>query len=256
MNSDNLKIKNEIERYVRDMSFIIKKTHRVSIALTIVSKCLLDHDPFKNKLRGIASELVSHTATFHKKGSLDKEIAFDNIEDQLLLAETYLFTLWSVGEISEKNYSLVSGAIRFIVAELKKNTSPYGEKTTSFGGAGTGGRALVDESWMSEFGGGKSDTTPSPEVKMSDRKQSSDKGVSYTPSIKTEPHSTSNEKTQRINKIMSFIKDKGEVGIKDIMSLIPDVAGKTLQRDLQYLIDNSQIRREGDKRWTRYMSLR
>jgi hypothetical protein len=59
-------------------------------------------------------------------------------------------------------------------------------------------------------------------------------------------------KTDRKTQIISIIKEKGEVTIKDISSLIKDCSEKTIQRELMSLLNERQIKRTGDRRWSRY----
>lgn len=56
----------------------------------------------------------------------------------------------------------------------------------------------------------------------------------------------------RSDRIMSIIKEKGQVTIKDISTAITDVSEKTIQRELMSLISNGQISKTGERRWSRY----
>ena len=52
--------------------------------------------------------------------------------------------------------------------------------------------------------------------------------------------------------ILEFISSKGQVNIKDISSVIKDCSEKTIQRDLNDMIEKSLIKREGKRRWSTY----
>jgi len=56
-------------------------------------------------------------------------------------------------------------------------------------------------------------------------------------------------------RILTIIEAKGEVGVKDISSIIKDVSEKTIQRELNDMIDEGQIIREGERRWSKYKIL-
>ena len=58
-------------------------------------------------------------------------------------------------------------------------------------------------------------------------------------------------KQERIDKIISLIKDKREVSIKDISTAF-SCSEKTVQREMNYLISKGQIKKFGAKRWSRY----
>ena len=59
-------------------------------------------------------------------------------------------------------------------------------------------------------------------------------------------------KNDRRESILSLIKDKKEVTIKDISSRISDCSEKTIQRELIALIKDKVIEKAGEKRWSRY----
>lgn len=53
-------------------------------------------------------------------------------------------------------------------------------------------------------------------------------------------------------RIMTVIEAKEEVSIKDITDIITDVSEKTIQRELNAMIEDNLIKRIGQKRWSRY----
>jgi len=59
-------------------------------------------------------------------------------------------------------------------------------------------------------------------------------------------------KNKRKETIIGLIKDKKEVTIKDITSSIKDFSEKTLQRDLVSLVKEGVLKREGERRWSKY----
>lgn len=56
----------------------------------------------------------------------------------------------------------------------------------------------------------------------------------------------------RRDTIVSFIKDKGRVSIKDVASVVTDVSEKTLQRELLSLVDEGELLKVGERRWSTY----
>ena len=60
------------------------------------------------------------------------------------------------------------------------------------------------------------------------------------------------DKKERRDAIMRTIRSKGQVTIKDISEHITGVSEKTIQRDLQELIQHGVLIREGEKRWAVY----
>lgn len=60
------------------------------------------------------------------------------------------------------------------------------------------------------------------------------------------------DKKERRDSIMRTIRSKGQVTIKDISENIKGISEKTIQRDLQELIQHGVLIREGEKRWAVY----
>ena len=69
--------------------------------------------------------------------------------------------------------------------------------------------------------------------------------------IPTKPFSGEDKKERR-DAIMKTIRSKGQVTIKDISENIRGCSEKTIQRDLQELIQHGVLIREGEKRWAVY----
>jgi DNA-binding transcriptional ArsR family regulator len=56
----------------------------------------------------------------------------------------------------------------------------------------------------------------------------------------------------RRDRVLSIIKDKGQVTIKDVSTAITDVSEKTIQRVLTSLVAEGAVLKEGERRWSRY----
>jgi len=59
-------------------------------------------------------------------------------------------------------------------------------------------------------------------------------------------------KSDRRDSILSVLRSKGPVYIKDISTVIRDVSEKTIQRELQALVEEGAVTRTGERRWTSY----
>jgi len=59
-------------------------------------------------------------------------------------------------------------------------------------------------------------------------------------------------KDGRRAKILGLLKKKKEVTIKDVSSVIADCSDKTIQRELSSMVKENVLKKEGEKRWSRY----
>jgi hypothetical protein len=60
------------------------------------------------------------------------------------------------------------------------------------------------------------------------------------------------EAPQRKDRIRTILVEKGQVSIKDISDIIKDVSEKSIQRDLNELIETGAVVRIGERRWSTY----
>jgi len=59
-------------------------------------------------------------------------------------------------------------------------------------------------------------------------------------------------KKDRKDKILNLLKKKKEVTIKDVSSIVVGCSDKTIQRELSALVKENVLKKEGEKRWSRY----
>ncbi|MBX4195716.1 hypothetical protein KW796_02040 [Candidatus Parcubacteria bacterium] len=60
------------------------------------------------------------------------------------------------------------------------------------------------------------------------------------------------KKNSRQNVILSVLRKKKEIMIKDVSPLIEGVSEKTIQRELLAMVSSGILKKEGEKRWSRY----
>ncbi len=64
------------------------------------------------------------------------------------------------------------------------------------------------------------------------------------------------DRLNRKTSILNFIKQNKEAQIKDILTYIGDCSEKTIQRELNELIKDGLLKKEGDRRWSKYSLLK
>lgn len=70
-----------------------------------------------------------------------------------------------------------------------------------------------------------------------------------SPVSSTPTKSNDNDRRERIKVVLGA---KGEATIKDISDIITDVSSKTIQRELNAMIGDNLIKRQGERRWSKY----
>lgn len=74
--------------------------------------------------------------------------------------------------------------------------------------------------------------------------------------ISTDAYLVHSQMTDRAERIKTVLEAKPQATIKDIAEVITDVSEKTIQRELNSLIEKGQVVREGERRWSRYSVLK
>lgn len=70
--------------------------------------------------------------------------------------------------------------------------------------------------------------------------------------ISTDAYLVYSQLTDRAERIKTVLEAKPQASIKDIAEVITDVSEKTIQRELNSLIEKGQVIREGERRWSKY----
>lgn len=70
--------------------------------------------------------------------------------------------------------------------------------------------------------------------------------------ISSDAYMVYSQLTDRAERIKTVLEAKPQATIKDVAEIITDVSEKTIQRELNSLIEKGQVVREGERRWSRY----
>ncbi len=226
--------------------YIFKKTEKITSAVYLVSGLLKDDEPLKWELRDKGMDLIS--SSFGAASSIpgDKNAVIQSLFTAALETLSLLNVAKISNLISDMNHKLLVREIDQIVAMLRDKLAQNAENagyilsesffktpdlyTTGFRGQGV--RNVVTEGGVNG---------------MSNRHKSL---VNKDFPI---GHSYAEEKKNlRQETIINLMKGQQSVSIKDLSKNINDCSEKTIQRELIDMLKKGLIRKEGDRRWSRY----
>lgn len=230
--------------------FANKKTEKLVTALYLVSDCMDTDDALKGKIRLLGVELLSDIYKLSTLSPIEKHeyiaVSLAHIHELL----SFIEIAFTIGFISEMNTNILKKEFMLLVSDLKEKETK--DKHFSF---------TLDEKMF--------DVPPAesyPDIK--DKRTSFNTvparpiGVSFinnkSPIQNIEPRKSNititnlAERKDRSLKILSLVKDKKEVSIKDISLTFTDCSEKTIQRELNTLVSKGQLKKSGLKRWSRY----
>ncbi len=269
--------------------FLFKKTERIVAALYVITGMFPDAEPLKWSIRECGILCMKHTLSFKERSTVhSKEFPSDTLSEIARLLS--LLDLAHIADlISPMNFSVVKRELEIISATIEgkwRVASPPASKPffdESF--FGVTGSIFSDTR-------GKRDEAPMavPFPPTSKEKQNSSLLHSFTDfenlkknqysykghknikdSVLYEKREVEHPKTlivinkgqrkhkhsdelreERKHNIFSVLKEKKSAMIKDFSSVIGGCSEKTIQRLLNDMVRDTVLKREGDRRWSRY----
>lgn len=224
---------NVFEKDIRRV-FIYKKTERLAKALHLVAPAFANSVSLKNRIDTIAIDLVDAAVL----SSMTSRVTLSR---SLLALSSLLSMARTGGLLSSMNAEIIAHEAQVLLQEIASYEEP---------------RLLIDETvTLSDIAKSvsKRESLQSTHAHMVIPKRiaretpSVSKG--HVKDIKDVPDI--NIKDRR-DAIVSVIKNKENVSIKDISTLIRDVSEKTIQRELISLIDAGVVLKHGERRWSTY----
>jgi len=263
---DTFKTKDALCRYV------FLKTEKLTSALYIITDFLSDKEPLKWKLRELALSLVfeANSLTKDKKDFFGisglGRVSFEINNIIILLDVAYVG-----GAVSQMNFEILKQEYQnlsnLINTRLEENSFKRFVSDESLGSY----TALVDNSANHWSQRNEVSTAPSVSfgVHSSNEKNNNNlKAQNKVPlgspmgqkDIKKDTindlyglNSKTEKKSIRKEQIINFLKDKSWTGIMDISKVLPDCGAKTVQRELLDMVSNNILKKQGERRWSKYM---
>lgn len=267
------------------LNFVLKKSEKLVEVLYFITNVLNDKESVKWQIRKKGNELLSDIMSYRTNFYQRKNFARqgDLLKIKITVSEiiSLLSVSFSAGIISKDNFQILeTEMLDFIDLISKKSTGEdngldedyfvlpksallvsdeeIGDKTevssseervyilkdkerfVSKGQEGIKDSNVLDMSFKEEI----KDTK---DLYRTNNKFIKDKITSLKDKINIGKNISSRSKD-----IISIIKNNKEVSIKDISKEMKDCSEKTIQRELMSLIRSGQIKKTGEKRWSRY----
>lgn len=229
--------------------YIFKKTEKITAGLYLVSGLLKDEEPIKWEMRDRGIDLLS--SSFSASNSLpgDKNAVIQSLFTAALETLSLLNVAKISNLISEMNYRLLVKEIDNIVLMLKDRLA---ESAENAGYILSESFFKTPDLFSSGFRlGNKHQYSSSGQNSKSHKNNLGDFHDSKTGI--TKGHDVNNDKkTQRQEIIISTLKNQSNLTIKDFSKIIKDCSEKTIQRELIELVNKGIVKKDGERRWSRY----
>lgn len=211
--------------------YIYKKAERLAKAIHLVAPAFKHSSALHSRVELLSIALVDAAI-------LPPASAREALSRELLALSSVLSIARSTGLLSPMNADLIGREAHLLLEEI----AGYEEPRVSLPESPT--LAELSREAAPVFSAARATPPPFvPSVKTSVSKGQNKGHVSDT----SEPR-----KTGRREAIISVLRTKGPSYIKDLSTVIRDVSEKTIQRELQTLVQEGKVTRTGERRWTTY----
>ncbi len=231
--------------------FIYKKTEKLVVATSLVAGLIKDNEQLSEQLRSKTFELLAHVS----KGLLGKlDISHGDRRRSTALALASiaeLQTLCDVGYFS-KHMSEMNATI------LKKEFAFLYKTIIEEGGSEMGAAAIFSRDFFAEEipefhkGHNKGQNMSFMKHPIHIAQQQLAHGVGRAKEGSAVSSEASGGRLERRHIIIKTIKEKGEVGVNDLLDSLKGVGGKTIQRELLAMVADGVLKKQGERRWSRY----
>lgn len=227
--------------------YIFKKTEKITAALYLVSGLLKDDEPLKWEIRDRGMDLLSSSFTASSSVPGDKNMVIQSLFTAALETISLLNVAKISNLISHMNHAILVREIDHVVTLLRDRLAQNAEnagyilsesffKTADLFSSGfrsEASRTIKDQ--IDIFKGQNN----RPDAQRSNQNNAQSGNVQH-------------KKTQRQQTIVEVLKGQSGLTIKDFSKVIKDCSEKTIQRELLELVDKGIVKKEGERRWSRY----
>lgn len=218
-----------------NFSNLYKKVERLSSGVFLVSSIINDSLELRTKIRHLAIDLISDCSAIKDSTPDNKIKIIAKMGSNLVEMASFVDMACLAGLVSEMNSSILKQEFDLLMKnldELSKYFQGKVEINNDF-------FKLNNDSLMLPDGSSRDSHKQDKQEFIKDNKiKQKDKGI---------------RKEIREKAIIDFVKAKGSVNIKDISRSIKGCSAKTIQRRLISLMNRGIIKREGERRWSRYL---
>ena len=222
--------------------YIFKKTEKITAALYLVSGLLKDDEPIKWELRDRGIDLLSSSFTASSSMPGDKNVVIQSLFTAALETLSLLNVARISNLVSEMNHRLLVREIDNIVGMLRDRLAMSAEKA---------GYVLSESFFKTPdlfTSGFKSDTKNTRGQEPGARSQQDAQEERFSKG----QGGVQQKKSSRQESIINVLKGQSNLTIKDFSKVIKDCSEKTIQRELIELVDKGVVKKEGERRWSRY----
>ncbi len=216
--------------------FLNKKTEKIAAAVYLLTDFIHSTDPLRTELRSVVLELLAESLSNDERSG-----------EKMIRLMRKLNSLLEVGHsanlISDMNSGVFKKELDTLLALVESRFRPSAELIfqDAFFEAALPEAAAVPESGYKG------------QLIKDNKGHSANSGLAQGTEGNKRQYSTPQRKESR-EAVLNYFKKtkKADVSIKDISAVVKDCSEKTIQRELIRLVSQGLVRKDGERRWSKY----
>ncbi|MEI6494700.1 MAG: hypothetical protein WCO03_01405 [bacterium] len=229
-------------------TYVLLKAEKIVSAVYAVTAFLSDSEPLKWKLREASLSLLSELSFLRQRGGVYRGTMLDHAVNHLRSFVSLIDVGLVGGFVSEMNFRILRNECVGLINKIGEMANDNSLERSLMVDMPL---LIAPPSLVPETSANLSYI--SHDLNLKDRKlfnpQSRNTNQSY---VDNSPKVTNHNNTRR-EAIIKFVRGKGWTAIKDIAAAVPDCSVKTVQRELVTLVNDGLLKKQGDRRWSRYL---
>jgi hypothetical protein len=268
--------------FKKDKNFVYahQKIKKLIAAVYMISNYFDENEPIKWSLRKLGMELMRHNIDYRDLALQGAGNAENQIKEKVLEMVSLLEVASFAGLVSSMNLSVLKREFHELLVHIGKSTKAGERNGITVDSHFFNIPEVRDES-EDAIQIQKNESTREKFSNISDTNKNADnksKTILHTDNSSSTKENFQTEGNQRHNNdesvekkgklkdygpvavkknkrqsiIINLLKRKREIMIKDVSPIINDCSEKTIQRELLALVDQGILKKEGERRWTKY----
>ena len=258
-----------------NFDFYLKKTKKITSALHLITNHFDREEPLKWRIRQNATELLRLVSGVRDTSGQILEERRREIAVTIEELSSYLHIAAMSGLVSTENSDLCFNELRSLsegiarASDLRSVESGGAILSSTFfdtgypesgEGQNSARKREGHEDTRAEHDGVVASGASASIARGAAANEETSYSHAYTEGAPAEDHKAAEspkpavqaKKTKRQHTLLRLIRERGEISVGDAASVITECSEKTLQRELQALVRDGILRKEGKRRWTRY----
>jgi hypothetical protein len=245
--------------------FVFQKTEKLVKAVYLLTGLMSEKEPMRDRARELANKMLENALNMS-----DRVWGEETYQKNLLSAIGELSVLFDVAEnakmMSKMNHQIITVELRKLADFIVTSSSNFSSAKIAFEpNIFDGNYNYIPEQTLKAPSAPitnantiKNDPITDTNVSYKGQKESVVENVKNIPTekmsvIKTvAPIKIVKDKNNRQDIILSMLKSGVKLTIKDFAQNIKDCSEKTIQRELLTLVSKGVLKKEGERRWSKY----